>query len=82
MDEVAILAKLTKIFRDVFDDQSLVLSSMTSAQDIPVWDSVIHITIVVEVEHQFNVRFQTAEMDKLKNVGDLVRLIRAATAQK
>lgn len=76
MDETAILQELNTIFRDVFDDPSVTLTMQTTAQDIPEWDSMNHITIVVETEKRFGLKFKTAEIEELKNVGDLVHLIR------
>ncbi len=72
-----ILAALTAIFRDVLDDESIVLSAGTTAADIPAWDSMNHITIVVEAERQFGVKVRTAEIEELRNVGDFVALIAA-----
>lgn len=77
MTEQAVLEKLTAIFRDVFDAPDLTLSLTTTAEDVEEWDSVNHITLVVETERQFGIKFQTAEIEELKNVGDLVHLITA-----
>ena len=75
MTEAEILSKLTDIFHDVFEMPSIVLSPEMTAQDVPGWDSVSHITMVVETEQSFGVKFHTTEIEALKNVGDLVRLI-------
>lgn len=75
MDEKAIYEKLTPIFRDVLDDESITLTPETTADDIPEWDSVNHIHIVVAVESAFKVKFKSAEIEELKNVGELVSLI-------
>jgi acyl carrier protein len=75
MDHDAILAGLTVIFREVLDDEALVLTDATTAEDVEGWDSMTHITIVVEAEQRFHVKFGTAEIEELKNVGDFVALI-------
>ena len=75
--EDQIWAELTSVFRDVFDDDGITLTADTTAADIPDWDSQAHITLTVAAEQKFGVRFRTAEMEKLRNVGDFVRLIRA-----
>jgi acyl carrier protein len=77
MTEADILQKLTEIFRDVFDQPSIVLAATSTAEDVPGWDSVNHITLVVESETAFGVKFRTTEIEELKNVGDLVQLIKA-----
>ena len=48
-----------------------------TAADVPGWDSVNHITLVVETERVFGIKFRTTEIEDLKNVGDLFRLIKA-----
>jgi acyl carrier protein len=80
MDQATILEKLIEIFRDVFDDPGLTLLLSTTADDVPGWDSMNHITIVVEAERQFGVKFRTSEVEELRNVGDFVNLIEAKTA--
>lgn len=82
MTESEILQKLTEVFRDVFELPDLVLEKSTTAQDIDEWDSVNHIMLVVETERQFRVKFQTAEVEEMKNVGDLVSMIHAKLAGK
>ena len=75
-----ILSELTAILREVLDDPELVLSAETSAADIPGWDSMAHIALVVEVECRLGIRFQAAEIEALRQVGDLVALIEAKRA--
>ena len=80
MTETDILTKLTQLFRDIFDDEALVITPQTTADDVEGWDSVNHITLVVAVEQAFKVKFKTAEIESLKDVGDLVKLVAAKTA--
>jgi acyl carrier protein len=75
MTDQDILNGLTEIFRDVFDDPALVISNETTADDVDEWDSVNHINIVVAAEMRFGVKFKIAEIESLKNVGELVHLI-------
>jgi acyl carrier protein len=76
MDEKAIYEKLTAIFRDVMDDDSIVLQPTTAAKDIPEWDSFNHVNIIVTSEMKFGVKFTTGEIERLSNVGDFVALIK------
>jgi acyl carrier protein len=75
MNSSQILEQLTEIFRQIFDNDSIVLTPETTAQDIAEWDSFNHINIIVAVEERFGIKFQTAETEELKNVGHLVELI-------
>jgi acyl carrier protein len=72
MQQQEIYARLTKIFRDVFDDESLVAVPEMTAADVEEWDSVNHITLVVAIEEEFGIKFKTAELEKMKNVGQMV----------
>jgi len=75
-----IYAELTPIFRDVLDDDSLVLTPELTAADVPEWDSFNHINLVVAIESQFGVKFQTAELESLQSVGQLVDLLQRKLA--
>ena len=77
MTEQEILGELTTIFRDLFDDDALTLSADTTAKDVPGWDSMKMINIVVAVEDHFGVSFTTREVDKLETIRDLVGLVHA-----
>lgn len=78
MSEEQTYAKLTEIFRDIFDDDTIVLHPDMTAGDIEGWDSFNHISIVVASEAAFDVKFKSAEIEDLKNVGEFVRLINQA----
>jgi acyl carrier protein len=67
--------RLQNVFREVFDDPSIVLRDEMSAKDIEEWDSLTHIQLIVATEQQFNVMFMTAEIAELKNVGEFLKLI-------
>lgn len=77
-----ILSELTAILREVLDDPELELTAETSAADIPGWDSMAHIALVVEVECRFGIRFQAAEIEALRQIGDLVALIETKCAAR
>jgi acyl carrier protein len=75
MDE-AIQLRLTDIFRSVFDDPDLRITASMTAKDVPDWDSLSHITLIVAIEREFRIRFTTAEVAGQMNVGDLADRIR------
>jgi acyl carrier protein len=75
MRETEILSKLTGIFRDVFDDETLVARPEMAAHEVDRWDSLSHMDMILLVEEAFGIRFRTREIADLMNVGDLVRLI-------
>ncbi|MFN8721268.1 MAG: acyl carrier protein [Rhodospirillales bacterium] len=80
MTEAEIHATLTRIFREVFDDPTLVPTRAMAAADVPEWDSFNHVNLIVAAEMAFGVRFRPGEIDGMKNVGDFADLIARKTA--
>ncbi|ABB32564.1 hypothetical protein GeomeDRAFT_1901 [Geobacter metallireducens RCH3] len=76
------LDALTPIFRQVFDDDSIVLTRETSANDIDAWDSLSHMNLIVSLEVHYKIKFALGELQKLKNVGDLADLVDKKLARK
>jgi acyl carrier protein len=70
-----VYARLTEIFRDVFDNPSINLFDAMTAKDLAQWDSLNHINLVVAVEQKFHVRFNTREVAQMANVGEFVDTI-------
>ncbi len=70
-----VFEEVKMIFQDVFDDEEMEITSETTAQDYEDWDSLAQIQLIVAAERRFGIKFTTAEMKGLKNVGDFVRLI-------
>ncbi|MCD7768953.1 MAG: acyl carrier protein [Oscillospiraceae bacterium] len=75
MEVKMIYAKLTKIFRDLFDNDSIVLTPETTAKDVEGWDSLAHITLIVTIERTFKMKFKMKEVSSMKNVGQMVAII-------
>jgi acyl carrier protein len=80
MTEQHILDRLTEVFRDVFDRPDLTLGLSTTADQVHGWDSLMNVRLFVATEMEFGTRFDTAEINSLRNVGDLVKLIKAKEA--
>jgi len=77
MDEPQIYARLTQIFEDVFDEDSIKVTPELTAKDVDGWDSLTHIRLILTIEKAFKIKFSTSEIGKLENVGELVALIKA-----
>lgn len=80
MNEQQIFDAVQNIFRDNFDDDSLVLTRETTADDIEDWDSLEQINLLTAIEKKFGLKFQLADVRGLANVGDLLDLIARMTA--
>ncbi len=82
MDKRAILEKLLDVFRDVFDDEELQVSEAATADDVEGWDSLMHVSLMVNVERAFGVKFTSAQVASLRSVGELVELVDHRLAEK
>ena len=79
MEANMIYAKLNQIFRNLFDDDSIVVTPQTTAKDIEGWDSLEHITLIATVERTFKMKFKMGEISSMKNVGQMAAIIQART---
>ena len=71
------MAKINDVFQRVFDDDELKIDRSTSAKDVEGWDSLMHVTLLINIEKAFGVKFKSSEVAALKNVGELVDLLEA-----
>ena len=74
------LKRLNTVFCDVFEDDDIVITEETTAEDIEEWDSLMHITLVISAEQEFGMRMRASEVGKMANVGAFldILIVRAA----
>jgi acyl carrier protein len=72
MERTVIFNKLTDIYREVFEDERLIISEETKAEDVEGWDSLTHFSLISEIETAFGIRFTLGEIQGCKNVRELV----------
>ncbi len=75
MSKEEIYERLNSIFRDIFDDDDIVVTETTNSDDIEDWDSLEHINLIAAVEKEFGVKFNIAQVTGMKNVGEMVDII-------
>ncbi len=75
MEREEVFAKLTDIFRDNFDDDSIELTEETSSADIEGWDSMEQVSLVVIIQDKFKINFNIEEVNAMKNVGEMADFI-------
>lgn len=75
MEKTEILEKVQEIFRDVLDNEDIVLSNDTTADDIDEWDSLSHIQLIVNIEKSFKIKFTSKEILSWNNVGEMIDCI-------
>ena len=69
-----VYSKLQEVFDEVFLDRVVVTPELT-AKDVPEWDSLLHVSLVLAIEQTFGIRFRVGEVEGAKNVGELAELI-------
>lgn len=69
--------RATEVFRDVLDNDRIVLLRETTADDLEEWDSLAHINIIVAIEKEFKVKFDLMDIKPLRNVGQFLDLIQS-----
>lgn len=72
MERKEIFEKLTEIFRDVMDNDEIVLEENTTAEDIEEWDSLAHVQLIEKIQAVFGVKFSAKEMMSWDDVGEFV----------
>lgn len=82
MNSEEALSQVRDIIADVLDQPDLQVDRTTTAEDVAGWDSFNHINIVVAVESQFGIKINTAEIEELRNVGELLDLIERKLSAK
>jgi acyl carrier protein len=75
MNRSEVMDKIVQIFKKVFDDEELIVSSNTCAEDIEDWDSLEQINLILNMEKTFSLKFNVSEVAQLNNVGEMVDLI-------
>lgn len=75
MEKEQILSEVQEIFREILDQENLVLKPETTAAEVEDWDSLSHIQLVVAIEKHFKIRFTSKEIQSWKNVDEMVSSI-------
>ncbi len=70
-----ILATVTLIMQDLLDDENIQLADATTASDVELWDSVVHVKLMIAIESRYNIRFDTDELTSSETIGELIDMI-------
>ena len=76
IDEAGYLATITPIFQDIFQDDHLTLDEHSRREDLPQWDSMNHLNIIMALEIQYRIKFSLMEIEDIRGIGDLIAMIR------
>jgi len=75
MNKKNIINKLTNIFKEIFNDNNIILNNEMTAKDIDNWDSLTHMLLITKIEEDFSIKFKLKELNDLNNVGNLIKII-------
>ena len=67
--------KLEIIFRDVFENDSLIINEQMTSESIENWDSLNHVKLILACEEEFKIKFDVQEINELDKIKDLIDLI-------
>jgi acyl carrier protein len=76
------IEKFRAVLEDVLEQEGLEVSHSTRAEDIPSWDSLNHVRLLIRLEQIHGVNFPVDEVEGVKNVGELLALIDRLKAEK
>jgi len=71
------MENLKRIFSSVLGVPAESITSETSPENTPSWDSLNAIVLVVEIEKAFRIKFAYDEAVGVKNFGEVVALIKS-----
>lgn len=69
--------RLSKVFQDVFDDDSISVNDNTTAEDFEDWDSFEHVNLIVGIEDEFSFKIPADKVLSMQNVGEMIDIILA-----
>ena len=72
MTREEVFNRVQDIFRDIFDEDDMVIEDKTNSDDVEEWDSLNHINLVSAIEREFKIKFALGELMTLIDVGDIV----------
>lgn len=69
------IKRLEELIKETFDNEDVVITLDTNAADIEEWDSLSHVYLIVAIEKEFDIKFNSSEIQKFKNVGEILECI-------
>ena len=75
MTRADLLDKVTVVLAEILDDDEVVLTEATTAEDVDGWDSISHVKLIIALEAELGIRFEAKEISDMEDVGALLDLI-------
>ena len=68
---MSVLNEINEIFKDILENNDLVIERDTTSNEVEEWDSLNHIQLVVAIEKHFKLKFTSRQIQSWKNVGEM-----------
>lgn len=69
------LKQLSEIFSSAFEEK-IELNTDSSKENLEQWDSLKHLHLILELEEQLNVRFNTEEIEQMTSVNRIISILK------
>jgi acyl carrier protein len=63
------------IASDLFAIPARLINADSSPESIEAWDSTQHLNLVLAIEEKFNIQFSPEEMEQMKNIGQITKIV-------
>ena len=70
------IKKIEKVFKKVFPNSKIKKITTLKIGSIQKWDSLGNLNLLLEIEKEFNIKFDTNTFSKIKSVKDIIREIK------
>lgn len=78
---MALTDRVAALFEKVFGIEASEFSLNTVPEDVLRWDSLGHMTLVMDLEDTFGVHFEVDEITEMSSGGKIIELLRAKGVQ-
>lgn len=75
-----VIIEIQQALQNVIGEDDIVVTEQTEAAEVDGWDSLANVRLFIELEGVFDIRFSALDIENLKNVGDIIKLIEAKKA--
>ena len=75
MSRKEIFDRVVEICRDVFENEAVMITEDSTADDIEEWDSITFLDLISDIEEEFKIAFTLEEMSGFKTIGMIVDVI-------
>ncbi len=66
---------MEKVIREVFPIEAETIDENWTSDDIPDWDSVGHLNLIMEIEKEFEIKIEIEEMFEVEKLGDIIPIL-------